>query len=90
VAESSVIGSRSRARFHRLPRVLRLFQLTPSHTEEALALVAQAFTTVVSIAVAYTVVQRDAVEWPRASELLPVGAAGAWKRRSGAWRRIAS
>jgi hypothetical protein len=53
------------------PRVLRLFQLTPSHTEEALALVAQALTTVVSIAVASTVVQRYAVEWPWASELLP-------------------
>ena len=42
---------------------LRLFQLTPSHTEEALALVALAFTTVVSIAVASTVVQPYAVEW---------------------------
>jgi hypothetical protein len=53
------------------PRVLRLFQLTPSHTEEALALVAQAYSTVVSIAVAYTAMQRYAVEWPWASELLP-------------------
>jgi hypothetical protein len=50
---------------------LRLFQLTPSHTEEALALVAQASPTVVSIAVTSTVVQRYAVEWPWASELLP-------------------
>ena len=49
---------------------LRLFQLTPSHTEEALALVALAFTTVVSIAVASTVVQPYAVEWRWASELL--------------------
>jgi len=47
---------------------LRLFQLTPSHTEEAL--VALAFTTVVSIAVASTVVQPYAVEWRWASELL--------------------
>src|SRR5207245_11549111 len=47
-----------------------LFQLTPSHTEEALALVALAFTTVVSIAVASTVVQPYAVEWRWASELL--------------------
>jgi hypothetical protein len=52
------------------PRVLRLFQLTPSHTEEALVLVALAFTTVVSTAVASTVVQRYGVEWPWASELL--------------------
>jgi hypothetical protein len=49
---------------------LRLFQLTPSHTEEALELVALAFTTVVSIAVASTVVQPYAVEWRWASELL--------------------
>ena len=47
------------------PRVLRLFQLTPSHTEEALVLVALAFT-----AVASTVVQRYGVEWPWALELL--------------------
>src|SRR5438445_6717878 len=47
---------------------LRLFQLTPSHTEEAL--VALAFTTVVSIAVASTVVQPYAVEWRWASALL--------------------
>jgi hypothetical protein len=51
-------------------RVLRLFQLTPSHTEEALALVALALTTVVSIAVASTVVQLYAGEWRWASELL--------------------
>jgi hypothetical protein len=54
-------------------RVLRLFQLTPSHIEEALELVALAFTTVVSIAVVSiavvstavgsTVVQPYAVEW---------------------------
>jgi hypothetical protein len=44
-------------------RVLRLFQLTPSHIEEALALVALAFITVVFIAVAFTVVQPCAVEW---------------------------
>jgi len=41
----------------------RLFQLTPSHTEEAWELVALAFTTVVSIAVESTVVQPYAVEW---------------------------
>jgi hypothetical protein len=41
----------------------RLFQLTPSHTEEALELVALAFTTVVSIAVGSTVVQPYAVAW---------------------------
>jgi hypothetical protein len=51
---------------------LRLFQLTPSHTEEALELVALAFTTVVPIAVASTVVQPYAVEWRWASELLPL------------------
>jgi hypothetical protein len=39
-------------------RVLLLFQLTPLHTEEALA-----FTTVVFIAVASTVVQPYAAEW---------------------------
>jgi hypothetical protein len=44
-------------------RVLLLFQLTPLHTEEALALVALAFTTVVFIAVASTVVQPYAAEW---------------------------
>jgi hypothetical protein len=49
---------------------LRLFQLTPSHTEEALALVASAFTTVGSIAVASIVVQPYAVEWRWGSELL--------------------
>lgn len=52
-------------------RVLRLFQLMPSHIEEALALVAlelaaQAFTTV-----AFIVVQPYAVEWRWASALLP-------------------
>jgi hypothetical protein len=49
---------------------LRLFQLTPSHTEEALELVALAFTTVGSIAVASIVVQPYAEEWRWASELL--------------------
>jgi hypothetical protein len=47
---------------------LRPFQLTPSHIEEALALVALAFITVASIAVAFIVaafivVQPYAVEW---------------------------
>jgi hypothetical protein len=50
--------------------VLRPFQLTPLHIEEALELVALAFTTVVSIATASTVVQPYAVEWRWASELL--------------------
>jgi hypothetical protein len=44
-------------------RVLRLFRPMPSHIEEALASVAPAFTTVASIAVAFIVVQRYAVEW---------------------------
>jgi hypothetical protein len=48
-------------------RVWRLFQLTPSHIEEALALVALAFITLASIApfiaVAFIVVQPCAVEW---------------------------
>jgi hypothetical protein len=48
-------------------RVLRLFQLTPSHIEEALALVALAFIAVASIVpfivVAFIVVQPCAVEW---------------------------
>jgi hypothetical protein len=54
-------------------RVLRLFQLTPSHIEEALALVALAFIMVASIVeafivvpfivVAFIVVQPYAVEW---------------------------
>jgi len=49
-------------------RALRLFQLTPSHIEEALALVEPAFITVASIAVgfivvAFIVVQPYAVEW---------------------------
>jgi hypothetical protein len=43
--------------------VLRLFQLTPSPIEEALALVALAFITVRSIVVAFIVVQLYAVEW---------------------------
>jgi hypothetical protein len=48
--------------------VLRLFQLTPSPIEEALASVALAFITVRSIVVAFIVVafivvQRYAVEW---------------------------
>jgi hypothetical protein len=48
--------------------VLRLFQLTPSHIEEALAFIALAFITVASIAVgfivvAFIVVQPYAVEW---------------------------
>jgi hypothetical protein len=48
---------------------LRPFQLTPSHIEEALALVAPAFITVASIVaasivVAFIVVQPYAVEWP--------------------------
>jgi hypothetical protein len=51
-------------------RVLRLFQLTPSHIEEALALVALTFITVASIAVAFIVEQRYAVEWLWALELL--------------------
>jgi hypothetical protein len=47
---------------------LRLFQLTPSHIEEALAFIALAFITVASIAVgfivaAFIVVQPYAVEW---------------------------
>jgi hypothetical protein len=50
---------------------LRLFQLTLSHIEEALELVALAFTTVVSIVAASTVVQSYAVEWRWVSELLP-------------------
>jgi len=55
---------------------LRPFQLTPSHIEEALALVALAFITVASIAVgfivvAFIVVQPYAVEWRWASVLLP-------------------
>jgi uncharacterized protein YqcC (DUF446 family) len=49
---------------------LRLFQLTLSHIEEALELVALAFTTVVSIVAASTVVQPYAVEWRWVSELL--------------------
>ncbi len=49
---------------------LRLFLLTPSHIEGALELVALAFITVASIAVASTVVQPYAVEWRSASELL--------------------
>jgi hypothetical protein len=58
--------------------VLRLFQLMPSHIEEALALVALALITVVSIAVAFTVEQPCAVGWRSASELrqweqLPLG-----------------
>ena len=44
-------------------RVLRLFQLTPSRIEEALALVALASIMVASIAVAFIVVQPYAVEW---------------------------
>ena len=51
---------------HRLSlasRVLRLFQLTPSRIEEALALVALASIMVASIAVAFIVVQPYAVEW---------------------------
>ena len=44
-------------------RVSRLFQLTPSHIEEALALVALASITVAFIAVAFIVVQPYAVEW---------------------------
>jgi hypothetical protein len=54
-------------------RVLRLFQPTPSHFEEASALVALVFITVASIAVAsiavafivvaFIVVRRYAVEW---------------------------
>jgi hypothetical protein len=43
----------------------------PSHIEEALELVALAFTTAVSIAVAFIVEQPCAVEWRSASELLP-------------------
>jgi hypothetical protein len=43
----------------------------PSLIEEALELVALAFTTAVSIAVALIVVQPYAVEWRSASELLP-------------------
>jgi hypothetical protein len=44
--------------------------VTLSHIEEALELVVLAFTTVVSIAVASTVVQPYAVEWRWASEPL--------------------
>jgi len=44
-------------------RVLRPFQLMPSHIEEALALVALAFTAVASIVVPFIVVQPYAVEW---------------------------
>ena len=45
------------------PRVLRLFQLTPSHTEEALALVVLASVVSAFIMVAFIVVQPYAVEW---------------------------
>jgi hypothetical protein len=57
--------------------VLRRFQLTPSHIEEALPLVALAFMAVSSIVVvpfivvAFIVVQPCAVEWRSASVLLP-------------------
>jgi len=50
---------------------LRLFQLTPSHTEEALALVVLALVVSAFIAVAFIVVHRYAVEWRWASVLLP-------------------
>jgi len=49
-------------------RALRLFQLTPSHTEEALALVVlalvvSALVVLASIVVAFIVVQPYAAEW---------------------------
>jgi len=50
---------------------LRLFQLTPSHIEEALALVVSALVASAFIAVAFTVVQPYAVAWRSASVLLP-------------------
>jgi hypothetical protein len=50
---------------------LRLFQLTPSHIEEALALVVSALVMLALIAVAFIVVQPYAVAWRSASVLLP-------------------
>jgi hypothetical protein len=44
-------------------RALRLFQLTPSHIEEALVLVALALVMSAFIAVAFIVVQPYAAEW---------------------------
>jgi hypothetical protein len=44
-------------------RALRLFQLMPSHIEEALALVVSALVVSALIAVAFIVVQPYAVEW---------------------------
>jgi hypothetical protein len=49
--------------------VSRLSQPTPSHIEEVLESAALAFTTVASIAVAFTVVQPCAAGWRLASEL---------------------
>jgi len=51
-------------------RVLRLFQLTPSHIEEAWELAVLAFITVVSIGAASIAAQPCAVEWRWASEPL--------------------
>jgi hypothetical protein len=55
-------------------RVLRLFQLTPSHTEEALAALASVVLAVIAVAFiagVYIAVQPYAVEWRQALVLLP-------------------